>query len=74
MLSYYTAKGTLTKLKKETQAEIEVNEDQLRAKKIDETDQTPVSQQGQADGKNQFLSFFSFLSRVYFRFYVKSEK
>lgn len=75
MLSYYTAKGTFTKLQQETQEEIQVAEEQIKAKKVNESDEAPVAQQGQADGKwfqQNFVQFekFSFS----FWFLCKSEK
>lgn len=70
MLSYYTAKGTFTKLQQETQEEIAVADDQVKAKKATEIDQTPVPQTGQADGKISALSYVQF-ENFFFFFYVK---
>lgn len=73
MLFYYPAKGTFTKLKKETAEEIELNEDQSKPKKTELIDQTPpVSQKGQADGNNALRDAYTFCLKLIFL--CKSEK
>lgn len=73
MLFYYPAKGTFTKLKKETAEEIELNEDQIKPKQTEQTDQTtPASQKGQADGNNALRDAYKFCLKLIFL--CKSEK